>query len=73
MPHFAEYADKLPYTDEVKATAKGLLPPLFLSYLRMGANAYGYPALDRDFRCVDFFICLRVENLRGLYERKYLS
>ena len=73
MDGFPEYVETLPYNDQVKEIAKGLIPPLFQSYLRMGAHGYGLPALDRDFRCVDFFTVLRVENLKGLYEKKYMS
>jgi putative hemolysin len=50
---------------------KALLPPLFNSYLKMGAKICSAPALDRDFRCADFFTVLKVSELAKLYERKY--
>lgn len=50
---------------------KALLPPLFHSYLKMGAKICSAPALDRDFRCADFFTVLKVAELAKLYERKY--
>lgn len=73
MPGLKEYADKLEMSEKVKETAKGFIPALFQSYLRMGASAYGLPALDKDFRCVDFFTVLQVSKMAGLYERKYMS
>jgi putative hemolysin len=51
--------------------AKALLPPLFLGYLRAGAKVYGRPALDRDFRCVDFLTVLKRDAINSAYERKY--
>lgn len=70
---FEAYVSGLNYDDKVKEIAKNLLPPLFQSYLRMGAKAYGQPAIDRDFRCVDFLTVLQVEKMQALYERKYMA
>ncbi len=43
--------------------AKELIPPLLKGYLRHGAYICGDPALDRAFRCVDYFTILDVEKL----------
>lgn len=53
--------------------AKSLVPPLLNSYLRAGAKVAPVPALDRDFRCVDYFTVLNMEQLTRNYERKYTS
>jgi putative hemolysin len=50
---------------------KALIPPLFNSYLKMGAKVCSEPALDRDFRMADFLTILKVADLTKLYERKY--
>jgi putative hemolysin len=51
--------------DAARATADGgqagggapvELPPLFKTYLRHGAKVCGPPALDREFKTVDFFV-----------------
>lgn len=40
------------------------LPPLFESYLRIGARVCSGPALDRDFRVISFFVVLDLEAMR---------
>ena len=54
-------------------TAKALIPPLLSSYLRAGAKVYGEPALDRAFKCIDFFTVLDLRELNASYERKYAA
>jgi putative hemolysin len=39
------------------------MPKLFGTYLRYGSVACGPPAIDRDFKTIDFFIVLDVEAL----------
>jgi putative hemolysin len=39
------------------------IPKLFRSYLRFGAKVCGPPALDRQFKTIDFFILFDVEAL----------
>jgi putative hemolysin len=39
------------------------LPALFQSYLRAGAKVCGPPALDREFKTIDFFVVLDLEAL----------
>jgi putative hemolysin len=39
------------------------LPPLFASYLKLGAKITGEPALDRDFKTIDFLALLDIEKL----------
>lgn len=41
----------------------GELPPLFQSYLNLGAEVCGPPALDDEFGTVDFFVLLDLERL----------
>jgi len=38
-------------------------PPLLDMYLRLGARVVSAPALDRDFRTIDFLVLLDVEDL----------
>lgn len=59
---------------EYEATAaKKLVPALLNSYLRAGAKVAPSPALDRDFRCIDFLTVLNMDELTRSYERKYTS
>ncbi len=39
------------------------LPPLFRSYLKAGARAYGPPAFDADFHCFDFLTILNLNEM----------
>lgn len=48
-----------------------MIPALLQSYLKAGAKVSPLPALDRDFKCVDFFTVLDMESLTQLYERRY--
>ncbi len=51
--------------------AKELLPPLLEMYLLAGAKVVGRPALDRDFRCVDYLTVLDTTKLSALFSRRY--
>ena len=47
------------------------VPALFNSYLRMGAKLCGEPAIDREFHCIDFLTCLKLDELHPLLKGKY--
>ena len=49
---------------------KNKLPPLLKSYLKVGAVLLGTPALDRSFKCYDFFTLLELSNLKKERVRK---
>jgi len=40
------------------------LPPLLESYLSLGASVCGAPAVDREFKVIDFFVVLDVERMQ---------
>jgi putative hemolysin len=48
---------------EAEDCADVALPPLFESYLRLGARVCGPPALDAEFGTVDFFMLLDLHTL----------
>lgn len=50
---------------------KEAIPPLLKSYLKVGAKVCGVPALDRDFRCIDFLTLLKVQDIGDSYNRKF--
>jgi putative hemolysin len=45
------------------ATATVRIPPLFRSYLQLGAKVFGPPAIDRQFKTIDFLVALDVASL----------
>lgn len=52
---------------------KSLMPSLLRSYLSAGARVYGYPAIDREFKCFDFFTVLDLENVSSSFKRRYFK
>ncbi len=46
-----------------------MVPSLLKSYLKAGAKIYGRPALDRKYRCIDFFTLMEVDNFKTSYQR----
>ena len=49
--------------DTVVAHEQAVLPPLFVSYLRLGAKVCGGPALDREFCVTDYFVVLDLRDI----------
>lgn len=49
---------------------KDMIPSLLASYLKMGAQVYGSPALDRNFKCIDFLTLLDVSTMQKQHMRK---
>jgi putative hemolysin len=47
------------------------LPRLFGTYLRYGAKACGPPAIDREFKTIDFLVALDVEALDPVSRRMF--
>ncbi len=65
-----EYIEKHPFEYDEKAIEE-LIPALFASYIKMGFKAYGEPAIDLDFNCIDFLIMIPLDDLQGAYGRRY--
>lgn len=58
-------------TDEQKAEAEQMIPPLLKAYLKHGAKIVGVPALDRDFGCIDFLTVLKKEDMTNSLARRF--
>lgn len=70
LPAIMEYIENNPYVyhkDEIAS----MIPTLFSAYMRAGAKICGEPALDRDFKCIDFLTVLKMDNLNPLFKSKY--
>lgn len=48
------------------------VPPLFASYLRIGTKVAGEPALDRQFKTIDFLAILDLADLSPVNRRRFL-
>lgn len=49
---------------------KDMIPSLLASYLKVGAKVCGSPALDRNFKCIDFLTLLDVSSMETQRIRK---
>lgn len=64
----SEPAHALTATEELMA--KSLLPSLCKSYFDIGCYAAGSPAIDRDFKCIDFLTVLESKTLDPRVRRR---
>jgi len=55
------------------AAEKVKLPKLLRAYLTLGAKICGPPALDRQFKTIDFLTLLDLETMHPLARQKFLS
>ena len=70
LNYYQEAFDK--YNINTKAIAD-FIPPLLKSYFKAGSVICGEPALDKKFKCADFFTILDIDTLSGAYDKKYKS
>ncbi|MCB1144132.1 MAG: GNAT family N-acetyltransferase [Leptospiraceae bacterium] len=49
------------------------VPPLIKGYVRVGAKVCGFPALDREFKTIDFFLLFDREEIDARYGSHYLK
>ena len=49
------------------------IPPLFASYLSLGARVCSFPAVDRAFKVVDFFVVLDLEDVPPRVRQRFLG
>lgn len=58
-------------TEEQRAEAETLIPPLLKAYLKHGAKVVGVPAIDRDFDCIDLLTVLKKEDMTNSLARRF--
>jgi putative hemolysin len=75
LPHFSFPPEGERNNDETDLGSPPIqppsLPPLFRSYLKAGAKVAGPPALDLDFKCIDFMTILKLSDLHSQFENRY--
>lgn len=69
---FMDLKDVYPCKMEA-SVVKSLIPPLLRSYFSAGAKVFGEPALDRDFKCIDFLTILDMREITSSYKRRYFK
>jgi putative hemolysin len=65
-----DYIDTHRY-EYVPEDVEKLVPPLFQSYIRMGAKICGEPAIDRDFNCIDFLTVVKMDEMNPAIREKF--
>jgi len=68
LPH-AEKACATPRSGDSVSPPR--IPALFQAYLTLGARALGPPAIDREFKTIDWLVLLDVQDLDGLTFRTF--
>ena len=71
LPLYAE-AVRCMQAEVVHGHAARLIPTLLMSYLHSGAVICGDPALDKEFKCVDFFTLLDFATAAEATTRRFL-
>ena len=59
--------------DPFRQAAVDRIPNLLMTYLKAGGKVCGAPALDRSFKCIDYFTLLDTENMNRAFARKFLG
>ena len=67
-PELDDISDLLPFE-----MIEDHIPPLLKSYLRAGAKICSEPALDKKFRCFDFFTVLDLGQLNTQHKEKFFK
>lgn len=70
IDYYLEAFDK--FNINIKAIAD-FIPPLLKSYFKAGSVICGEPALDKKFKCADFFTLLDLDTISNSYDKKYKS
>jgi len=58
--------------DPLDESLQDEVPSLLKSYFKVGAKIVSDPALDLDFKCIDFLTVLDTREMTSAYEKKYL-
>ena len=72
VPRFEKYIEQYYFGDEkTEKDVEAMIPPLLKFYIRSGAQICGEPALDREFKCLDFLTLLNVDRVSERLNRKF--
>lgn len=69
----SEYVCKPEPVSVAEADDNWELPKLFLTYMRFGAKVCSPPAIDREFKTIDFFVMFDLETISEKYRRMFLG
>lgn len=66
-------AYRCPEPEEGVVVESAPMPPLFASYLKLGARVLSGPALDREFNVTDFFVLLDLHGIEPHVRRAFFE
>ncbi len=72
MPREAYTCDKEAWSESAEDSV-WQLPKLFLTYLRFGAKVCSEPAIDREFKTIDFFVIFDLETLEEKHRKLFFA
>lgn len=72
VPDFEKYIEKYYFNSTEDKNIDGLVPPLLKFYIKSGAHICGEPALDREFKCIDFLTLLNLESVNSRIAKRFL-
>ncbi|MES2857289.1 MAG: hypothetical protein V4692_15575, partial [Bdellovibrionota bacterium] len=65
-----EYLEVNPFQYDA-SEVEPMIPALFNSYINAGAVICGEPAIDREFRCIDFLTVMKVDDMNASFKGKF--
>lgn len=72
VPSFEKYIEQYYFgEDRSGRNVEEMIPPLLKFYIKSGAQICGEPALDREFKCIDFLTLLNVDRVSDRLNRKF--
>ncbi len=74
IPDFNRYLEKYIFNEPengIEQNIDKILPPLLKFYMKAGSKICGEPAIDRDFRCIDFLTLLDINEVNEKLQRKF--
>jgi putative hemolysin len=70
LPSLLEYLDANPHACDYQSV-ESQVPSLVRAYLKAGAKLAAEPAIDREFRCIDFLCILKMDEMNDAHKGKF--
>lgn len=71
LPSFDMNLGQVKMEESDPKTLKEAIPPLLRSYFSAGSKLHSAPALDKEFKCIDFLTIADVTQLNPSYKKRY--
>ena len=71
LDEITNYLDAFEKFSAKAESIEDFIPPLLKAYLKAGSKICGEPALDKKFKCADFFTVLDTDLMSDKFEKRY--